>query len=52
VKIRDTSEDLTSWSNFIPSPKKSFKEENTKKYVEKDKNALEKGVVCPGHAAM
>jgi len=31
MKIQEASEDITSWRNFVPSPKTNLEEENTQK---------------------
>jgi len=41
MKIQEASENITSWRNYVPSPKINLKEENTKKNKEKGKNDTE-----------
>jgi len=44
MKIQKASKHITSWRNSIPSPKTSFKEENTKTHEEK--KMCSKRVLC------
>jgi len=39
MKIEETSEDITSWENFVSNPTTSLEEENTRKDEEKGKKA-------------
>jgi len=49
--FQETSINITSWRNFIPSSKINFKVKNTQKDEEKDKYVLE-GVVRPMHVVI